>query len=59
MRHCAVVKGPHWPAVNDQQDVLEAARLVKLAATLGSKYAQTNLSCFYMAALCEHYLIVY
>ncbi len=53
MRHCAVVKGPHWPTVNDQQDVLEAAPLVKLATTLGSKFAQTTW--FYTAALCEHH----
>jgi len=29
MRHCAMVKDPRWPAVNDQQDILEAAALVK------------------------------
>lgn len=52
MRHRAVIKGPHWPSVNGQRDILKAAPLVKLATTLGSKFAQTNLSWFYTAAVC-------
>lgn len=59
MRHCTMVKGPRWPTVNDQQDILEAAPLIKLGTTLGSKFAQTNLSRLYTEALCEHYHILY
>lgn len=51
MRHRAVINGPHRPAVNDQQDVLEAAPVVKLATTLGSTFSQTYISRFPTAAV--------
>lgn len=51
MRHRAVINGPHRPAVNDQQDVLEAAPVVKLATTLGSTFSQTCISQFPTAAV--------
>lgn len=57
MRHCAEVKGPRWLTVNDQQDILEAAALIKRDPTLGSKFTQYNLSRLYVKTQSEHNIL--